>query len=63
LMTMDLFDQGADQGFPVQANSMFALDQRDNLGDMEGFWASMEYVKQNVTYPKRNALSPNIDNF
>lgn len=43
-MSMEFFDQGADQRFSVQVNSVFGLDQCDDLGDMEGFLGPSEYV-------------------
>jgi hypothetical protein len=41
---MDLFNQGADQGFPVQINPMSGFDLSNNLGDVKGLLGSSEYV-------------------
>jgi len=47
-MPMDFLDQGADQGLPVQVNSVFGLDQGDDLGNMEGFLGCSEYVYSHI---------------
>jgi len=36
LVAMDLFDQGADQGFSVQGHSVFGFDLGQKVGDMKG---------------------------
>jgi hypothetical protein len=44
LVAVDLFDEGADQGLPVQADFVFGFDLREDLGDVEGFAGLSEYV-------------------
>jgi hypothetical protein len=41
---MDLFDQGADQGFSIQANPVFGLDLGEEVGDMQRALGLSEYV-------------------
>jgi hypothetical protein len=41
---MNLFDQGADQGFAVQGYFVFGFDLGQDLGDMEGLTGLAEYV-------------------
>jgi hypothetical protein len=41
---MDLFDQGADQGFSVQGHPVFGLDLGEEVGDMQRAFGLLEYV-------------------
>jgi len=44
LVAMDLFDQGADQGFPVQGHPVFGFDLGEEFGDMQRAFGLPEYV-------------------
>lgn len=44
LVPVDLFDEGADQGFSIQLDFMFGVDLGQDFGDMEGFAGLLEYV-------------------
>jgi hypothetical protein len=44
LVPMNLFDQGADQGFAVQDYFVFGFDLGKDFGDMEGLAGLAEYV-------------------
>jgi len=48
LVAMDLFDEGADQGLPVEADLVFTFDLGEDFGDMEGFAGLSEYVNSHV---------------
>ena len=38
-MSMNLFDQGADQRFAIQSDTVFGLHLGNDFGDMKGLWA------------------------
>jgi len=44
LVPVDLFDQGTDQGLPVQIDFVFAFDLGKDFGDREGLAGWPEYV-------------------
>jgi hypothetical protein len=44
LVAMDLFDQGADQGFSVQGHPVFGHDLGEELGDVKRALGLPKYV-------------------
>jgi len=45
---MDLFDEGAHQGFPIQADLVFAFDLGEDFGDVEGLAGLSQYVNNPI---------------
>jgi hypothetical protein len=43
-MPVNLLDQGADQGFPIESDVVFGLDLGNDFGDVKGLWGSSKYV-------------------
>ena len=44
LVAVEFFNEGADQGFAIQADFMFGFDLGEDFRDMEGFMGLVEYV-------------------
>lgn len=66
-MSMNLFNQGADQGFPIESDTVFGLYLGNDFRDMKGLLASSEYVYRHVhighTFPLRSFRFPNLRGF
>src|SRR3974377_2637806 len=48
LVAVDLFDQGTDQGFPIQTDPVLCFYLVEDLRDVEGFPGLLEYVHSHV---------------